>query len=171
MANGYRDQLQRIDRLMAIVESDNFNDWINDLEPIDIVVFACQSMWHLKDWILNDPCFGAKNRDELNCEIHASRCLCICADLANGSKHLTLNNPRTDARLSDRYGFQLDTSKEICRVIYYVWCDDQSDEYHGMEIRDFLRICRDQWQRIIHRHHLSKIGDDWTTVMNDIFSD
>ena len=101
-------------------------------------------------------------------EIHASRCLLVCADLANGSKHLSLANPKTDARLSEHSGFHYEPSKGICREIYYVVCNDPSDEYHGMEIRDLLRRCRNEWQRIINRHYLSKIDDDWAAFMNDL---
>ena len=165
---GHKDQLRRIDRLLTVLESDNPYDWVRGLDAIDIIVFACQSMWHLKDWILNDAHFGARDKEELKRDIHASRCLLICADLANGSKHLSLNNPKTDARLWERSGFHYEPSKGICRAIYYVVCDDRSDEYHGMEIRDVLRRCRDEWQRIINRHYLSRIDDDWAAFVNDL---
>ena len=168
MDNGHKDQLRRIDRLMTVVEADNPHDWVSGLDAIDIIVFACQSMWHLKDWILNDAYFGARDKEELNRDIHASRCLLICADLANGSKHLSLTNRKTDARLSEYSGFHYEPSKGICRDFYYVVCHDSSDEYHGIEIRDLLRRCRDEWQRIINRHYLSKIDDDWAEFVNDL---
>ena len=168
MDNCYKDQLRRIDRLMTIVEADNLHDWVSGLDAIDIVIFACQSMWHLKDWIRHDVHFGARDIKEVEKEIHASRCLLVCADLANGSKHLSLANPKTDARLSEHSGFHYEPSKGICREIYYVVCNDPSDEYHGMEIRDLLRRCRNEWQRIINRHYLSKIDDDWAAFVNDL---
>jgi len=165
---GHKDQLQRIDRLLTILELDDPYDWVRGLDSIDIIVFACQSMWHLKDWILNDAQFRARDREELKRDIHASRCLLICADLANGSKHLSLNNPKTDARLWERSGFHFDASKGICRDIYYVVCDDRSDEYDGMEIRDLLRRCRNEWQSIINRHYHSRIDDDWAAFLNNL---
>lgn len=169
MNRGYKDQLRRIDRLMTVIESDNLHDRISGLETIDIVIFACQSMWHLKDWILNDPSFcAANNKKELEREIHASRCLLICSDLANGSKHLRLNNRKTDAKLSETPGVQLDSSKGIFREIYYVWCDDYSDEFHGMEIRDLLRNCRDDWQKIIDKNYHSNIDEVWEDFVSDL---
>ena len=167
LANGYQDQLKRIDRLMTIVEADHFHDGvIGGLEAIDVVLFACQSMWHLKDWICNDSNFGARDIKELKKDVHASHCLRVCADLANGSKHLSLKNPRVGARLFERSGIHYESSKGIFRDIHLVVCRDPSDKYHGMEIRDLLRRCRNEWQRIINRH-LSKIDDDWAAFVND----
>ena len=51
MENSFKDQVARIDRLMAILEAKDCHALASGLESIDIVVFACQSMWHLKDWI------------------------------------------------------------------------------------------------------------------------
>ena len=166
--NRYKDQLERIDRLMTIVEADNPHNRTSGLDPIDIIVFACQSMWHLKDWIVNDAHFGARDIKELKSDIHASRCLLVCADLANGSKHLSLTYPKVGARLSEHSGFHYEPSKGICRDIYYVVCPDPSDEYHGIEVRNLLRCCRNEWQKIINRHYLSKIDDDWAVFVNEL---
>ena len=168
MESSCKDQLDRIDRLMTIVEADNPHAWVSGLDGLDIVVFACQSMWHLKDWILNDAQFGARDREELNKDIHESLSLLVCRDLANRSKHLSLDDPKTDARLSDDPGIHYEPSKGICREIYYVVCHNPSEEYHGMEVRDVLRRCRDEWQRIINRHYLSKVDDDWAAFVDDL---
>ena len=157
MDDGYKDQLDRIDRLMTIVEADNPYARVSGLDSLDIIVFACQSMWHLKDWIRNDARFGARDLDGLNRDIHASDSLLVCRDLANRSKHLSLRDPSTDARLSDDCGIHYEPSKGICRDIYYVVCQDPSGEYHGIEVRDLLRRCREDWQRIINRHYLSRL--------------
>ena len=52
----------------------------------DAIFFACQAMWHLKDWVKNDLSFAPRDKDILQKDIHAERCLLICADIANGSK-------------------------------------------------------------------------------------
>ena len=160
MEHSFREQLERIDRLMMIVEADNPHKWASGLLTIDVVMFACQSMWHLKDWILNDRDFGAKDRKALEGDIYASRCLLACADLANGSKHLSLNSPQIGAHVSDRAGTHLDWAKGVLRELHYVVCDDHSDEFHGMEIGTLLRLCRDRWDAIIDCHWLS-YTDDW----------
>ena len=60
MEKSYKDQVERIDRLMKILEADDLFESVGGLVPIDVVIFTCQSMWHLKDWILNDPSFGCE---------------------------------------------------------------------------------------------------------------
>ena len=99
MEHSFREQLERIDRFMMIVEADSPHKWASGLLTIDAVVLACKSMWHLRDWILNDRDFGAKDRRGLEGDIYASRCLLACADLANGSKHLSLNSPQIGGHL------------------------------------------------------------------------
>lgn len=61
---------------------------------IDRVLSFFEAVHHLKDWLGNDPAVEVQkcDGDEL---IEASRALRICADLANGSKHLKLNTART----------------------------------------------------------------------------
>lgn len=54
-----------------------------------------QNCYHLKDWLKNDPASAAAVTD-VEQMISTSRALSICADLANGSKHLTLTTPRVD---------------------------------------------------------------------------
>ena len=112
-------------------------------------------MWHLKDWILNDSDFGARDKQALEADIYSSRCLLACADLANGSKHLSLNRSNIGGRISDRSGIHVDSSMGIYRELFYVLCTDPSDEFHGMEVRTLLRLCRDRWDSIINRHWLS----------------
>ena len=75
MANSYRQQVERIDRPMTIVEADNPHEIALGLLTIDVIMFTCQSMWHLKDWILNDSDFGAKDNKELKAVIQSSHCL------------------------------------------------------------------------------------------------
>ena len=142
---------------MMIVEADAPHNWATGLLTIDVIMFACQSMWHLKDWVLNDPDFGAKDKKALKDDIHASRCLLICADHANRSKHLSLNSPKTDGRVANFSGTHIDSSRGVFRELHYVVCTDPSDEFHGMEIGTLLRLCRDRWDSIINRHWLSYI--------------
>ena len=157
MEHSFREQLERVDRLMMIVEADDPHKWASGLLTIDVIMLACQSMWHLKDWILNDHDFGARDKKALEDEIHDSPCLRVCADLANRSKHLTLRAPKTGGRIADFAGTHIDSSKGIFRELHYVVCTDPSDEFHGMEIGTLLRRCRGRWDSIINRHCLSDI--------------
>ena len=160
MEKFFQEQVERIDRLMKIVEASDPYKVMNGLLFCDVLVFTCQSMWHLKDWILNDPNFGAADHAALSQEIHATRCLLVCSDIANGSKHLSLNRPKVGGALSDATGLHLDTTKGIFQEFYYVSCSDPADEFHDMEIRTLLRRCRNSWEDIINRHYLSQ-ADTW----------
>jgi hypothetical protein len=73
MEKFYQEQVERIDRLMKVVEANDPYKVISGLSFYDIIVFTCQSMWHLNDWILNDPHFGASDQAELSKDIHATR--------------------------------------------------------------------------------------------------
>jgi hypothetical protein len=53
--------------------------------------------FHLKDWLKNDPASSVAASD-VEAFISRSPSLRLCADLANGSKHLTLTRPRVDAK-------------------------------------------------------------------------
>lgn len=157
MERYYQEQLDRIDRLMQIIGADNPEPLIGSLLFYDIVVFTCQSMWHLKDWILNDVEFGAKDMQALSDDIHSEKCLLICADLANGSKHLSLHSPKTGFSFSASTGVNLDTKNGIYKRYYYALCSNTNDPFYGVEIRDLLTECRTSWNKIIDKHYLSKL--------------
>ena len=114
-------------------------------------------MWHLKDWILNDANFQTKDTAKLKADIHAQKCLLVCADLANGSKHLMLTRPKVGAILGGRHGIMSYPSKGIYKIYYYVACANESDPYHGAEIRELLADARDTWDKIFDTHYLSII--------------
>ena len=53
-----------------------------------------QNAWHLKDWLKNDPTTSAQVRD-IEQHVNATPALKLVADVANGSKHLSLRTART----------------------------------------------------------------------------
>lgn len=158
MQRYFQEQVDRIDRLLKIVYAQDQTTLAGNLSFEDVLFFTCQCIWHLKDWVLNDAEFQAKDKDQLRNEIHSEQCLRICSDLANGSKHLVLAHPKTPFSLSPRIGINVEPAKGIFQVHYYVTSSDPTDPYHGMEIRELLRQCRDAWQNIIDRHYLGAIG-------------
>ncbi|MBA5686701.1 hypothetical protein [Rugamonas apoptosis] len=103
------------------------------------------------DWILNDPHFGAKSLSELKKEIFGARILLVCSDLANGTKHFRLDNPKTDITLSSRTGFHVDPALGIFQEHFYIIAPCTNDAFHRKEVRDFLLECRDTWRRIIRQ--------------------
>jgi hypothetical protein len=61
---------------------------------VDIVQSFFESVHHLKDWLGNDPSSGVTKADGDHL-INKSPVLRLCADLANGSKHLRLTGSRS----------------------------------------------------------------------------
>lgn len=157
MLTHFQDQLGRIDRLLAIINAPDQLSEIGGLRFEDVLAFACQNMWHLKDWILNDPMFLPDDPATLKADIHATRCLMICADIANGSKHAILSRPRTDFSVSESTGIHIDARQGIFQVFYYLESADATDPFNGMEMRQFLNTCRSEWTRIIDEHRLTGV--------------
>ena len=61
---------------------------------VDIVQSFFESVHHLKDWLGNDPSSGVTKADGDRL-VNGSPVLKLCADLANGSKHLKLTGSRS----------------------------------------------------------------------------
>lgn len=154
----FQEQVARVDRLLKIVTAqDQQIDLGNALAFDDVLMFACQGMWHIRDWVLNDPYFAAKDRKAVIREIEINPYLRVCADLANGSKHFTLNRPRTSVRQSDRQGLNIIPNDGVFQIYYYLESADRESMFHGMEIREFLTACRAEWKNIIDRHYMSEV--------------
>ncbi|MFD4337903.1 hypothetical protein ACFWPP_12030 [Streptomyces anulatus] len=58
-------------------------------EAVDRVLCFFEAVHHLKDWLGNDPAITVEKADG-DALINSCLELKLCADLANGSKHLTL---------------------------------------------------------------------------------
>lgn len=62
---------------------------------LDVTLSFFEAAHHLKDWLGNDPSSGITKADG-DSLISRSPMLKLCADLANGSKHLVLTSTRTN---------------------------------------------------------------------------
>jgi hypothetical protein len=105
----YLEQLKRAHRWLERVDAraSHSNEDINNplppekMEEYEDYLYALfQNCWHLKDWILSDSdapqgLKGAVERVDAERKIDA---LMLCADVANGSKHLSGSKPSRDAR-------------------------------------------------------------------------
>ena len=63
-------------------------------DAMDTVLSFFEAVHHLKDWLMNDQASGI-TKAAADSLINGSPMLRLCADLANGSKHLVLTGPRT----------------------------------------------------------------------------
>lgn len=100
----WKDQWERIARWRNRVAAAADGFTVPSGEPftyepyIDNAMGLMQAIWHLKDWLINDPALGIK-RDEIEKFAHAQDALRIVRDLANGSKHMRIVDPHTDAKI------------------------------------------------------------------------
>lgn len=93
---GWKDQWERIQRFLLRLEeiAKGRRQTRSDLGfYTDIVYATFQNIWHLKDWLKNDPSAKA---DDVEQFWKSEPSLMLCADLANGSKHLLLTAPKGD---------------------------------------------------------------------------
>lgn len=157
LEHSHHEQWERVERLLQLVLAKDQTAACLGLRQCDLAVRCIQSMWSLKDWILNDPHFGAKNLSESKKEIFSTRILLVCSDLANGTKHFRPDNPKTDIAMSNQTGFHVDPAQGIFQERFYIIAPNANDAFHHKEIRDFLQECMDTWRRIIDKHYLSYI--------------
>lgn len=94
MPQGWREQYDRMRRWYARV---------NEFAPVDehriddfYAFFVC--CFHLRDWLKQDSGLDKKIGADAQAFVNNNRWLRICADIANGAKHLRRNRPaRIDA--------------------------------------------------------------------------
>lgn len=154
----YREQWDRVERLIALAQAQDETEAFLRLDYYDVLIITFQALWNLKDWILNDPSFGAKDPTALRRDIFESEPLMVCSDLANGTKHFRLDAPKTTIGISDRFGgLHFEPSRGIYQHFVYLSSADPSNKYRGMEARDFLQVCKVTWESIINKHYLSYV--------------
>lgn len=156
----YQEQYERVRMLLQIIESEDISKSCPSISYYELSILCFQAIWNLKDWVLNDPNFEAKDIRALKAEIHDSELLRISADIANGTKHFRLDKPRTDCSISDVLGVHVDVKAGIFKQYIRILSASESSQYHGCEVRDFLRLVVDEWSKIIDKHYLSKYDPD-----------
>jgi hypothetical protein len=101
-----------------------------------------QHCWHLKDWVKNDDTVPQAARDQVVAEAHASQILMVCRDLACGTKHLKLDDPKANA-VHSHINITLTTGQKPAM--------EMEVEVNGMMCSGLkiARECVAEWQRIL----------------------
>lgn len=93
----YLEQYERVmrwfTRLKNITEGREYN-LSSDHYQDEVLAFFI-NCYHLKDWIKNDKSTKVTS-EEVEDFVRQSEFLRVCGDICNGSKHLTITNPRSD---------------------------------------------------------------------------
>ena len=79
-----------IDRLLVIVLAADPWPMLGRLLYEDVLMFAFQSMWNLKDWVLNDPHFGAADLNALSDAITPRR-VCAFAPISRMPRNILIS--------------------------------------------------------------------------------
>jgi hypothetical protein len=94
LGHGWQTQWARVHRRLDDVRAVYTGRVGGTDAAVDTVQSFFEAAHHLKDWLGNDPSSGV-TKDAGDSLISASPVLQLCADLANGSKHLVLTSART----------------------------------------------------------------------------
>jgi hypothetical protein len=115
----------------------------------DALLFFFQNAWHLKDWIRHDPTIPQPLRDALVSQVETVPELLICADLCNGSKHLSRTTHRVGADFS-----MLEV--EMGRATNHLTLEQYVDLPDGTRFaaRDAADVAVRVWEGILRRHGL-----------------
>lgn len=118
--------------------------WIKaGIEPpelLDAVYTFFQHCYHLKDWVKNDP--SSPHRATVENFVSQSSHLSICADICNGSKHLTLTSRRSRAEPHVQGVGQVRVSQQVVTVQSVVI------DHAGAKLNafDLAQSCMSEWQ-------------------------
>lgn len=86
---GWEGQLRRVERWhkRAVHVLDPYSGVAGE-EAIDFLYAFFQSAYHMRDWLQHS---GAASKASLDAPMSANRCLKLCRDVCNGSKHFVLD--------------------------------------------------------------------------------
>jgi hypothetical protein len=125
---GYQEQLDRTRRYYDRFK--RLNDGMQHTAPsdsyIDDVYAFFQNCYHLKDWLRNDSAYTSHTDAQIEDCISNTPALAICADICNGTKHLTLNR-RTRSGDEPKFG------RKVISV-------DVTDSLAGDEVPTMIKI-------------------------------
>jgi hypothetical protein len=148
--SAWTEQWNRLLRWQERVRRDR-DDWqdsgMGTEHFLDELYATFQAIWHLKDWLRNDPhvtVTGQAIDDWLNSR---DSVLLVAADLANGSKHFALTNPRSGDSHQTRKEIRVWVGQGV-QATFYVR-DGRSDaEWEAVTLAD---ACIAEW-RVFFSH-------------------
>lgn len=143
-AQTWNEQWTRVARWFARFKETNdgrTHDRASDYYQDEVYAFF-QNAYHLKDWLKNDPAASAQVLD-VERFIDSSHGMRLCADLCNGSKHLTLTSPREsgDTRMGQRH-FRVGLSEPATISAQYM-VEAASEAYDAFLL---AQSCMDEWR-------------------------
>ncbi len=149
----YRDQVDRMtrsrERLESLASAERENASKAQLDYEDAVLAFFQNAWHLKDWVRHDPTIPQPVRDAIVSQVEVTPELLICADLCNGSKHLSRTSHRIGADLSL---LEVDSDRIADHITFEQYVD--LPDGTRFAARDAADVALRVWEGILRRHGL-----------------
>jgi len=153
----YQEQLARVRRFLARVDASSVNPKLElppekQTEYEDMLYAFFQNCWHLKDWIKNDATAPRTLANPIETLCTQYQSLKLSADIANSTKHLTLNRPprvggRVVAEIMVRLTDSFVTGESTSEVRYqYKITDDAGNSYDALAM---ARQAVQDWETLI----------------------
>ncbi|MBI1378796.1 MAG: hypothetical protein GC157_15145 [Frankiales bacterium] len=151
---GWQDQWARIERWTERVRAvqQGQADYFLGTEHYRDEVFALfEGLWHLKDWLHNDPAVRVSKEDVdgwVFSETSPVLSLKAAKDVANGSKHLRLANPAVDAAQTRNDATFGGDNKHV----FYIELARTGQEYDALTLAE---MCTQDWRRFLALHNIT----------------
>lgn len=117
----------------------------------DELLALYQALWHLKDWLKNDPAVPDALRRAVESWVNhhpdASN-LRVAADVANGSKHMLLTNGRAGGSIHQGTDIRILVGGGLSQTFYI---EDRSDpsRVRRREASNLAASCIREWRRFL----------------------
>jgi hypothetical protein len=152
-SSGYRAQLDRARRFLERVQS---TEPRRDVDYQDDVWAFFQNCWHIKDWLEHDRRVPEVVRDSVKKAAYKSRVLRVCADVANGTKHLKLtrrDGKRVRARAVHRWtNTEMTPGGDPTKIDCMLEFPRRKDKFRSA--REVADECLREWVRLLEAHGL-----------------
>lgn len=143
----FRDRYAQLLAGQPLLAGDEFND----IE--DFMIATMHFVWHLKDWIYNDPLLDVAQRKRIVGLAEKSRELLIVADMANGTKHVVVSNSRTGGR---DVAIELQTLFNGKVVVHHIIADNSGARQKAIDVID---SALNRWQALLDAEGLPTYAD------------
>jgi hypothetical protein len=144
LGQGWRSQWARVERRLEDVRAVYSGREGGTDDAVDTTQSFFEAIHHLKDWLGNDLSSGLTKADGDRL-IGGSKDLQLCADLANGSKHLKLTSSRSGDQTTTIGRNDVTISPET-GVAHRFYVQSAGAEYDVLKIAD---DAVDQWRRFL----------------------
>ena len=134
------------EKFKEIVQKNHHPSIIYNLDEFyDIIYAFFQNCYHLKDWLKNDKKLSVTN-DAVEDYINNTVCLSICADICNGSKHLTLIKSRSGVK-PEAEKYTIVSRNKVTKIFFTI-----GTTMGSIDAFDLATTCVYKWRNFIDMH-------------------